>query len=111
MGYRSGGQKPVHSITAAPRSHSQDIDRRIRRYILSMTIRTLCLLLVVLIDHPVRWVFAAGAVFLPYVAVVMANSGRRRSATVLTPVDRLALTGSTVPVPRSGDDGWSGDDG
>jgi hypothetical protein len=104
MGSRSGGQAQVHSITAAPRSHSEDIDRRIRRYIVSMSIRTLCLLLVVLIHHPVRWLFAAGAVFLPYVAVVMANAGRRRSAAVLTPVDRLSLTADSVPAQRPSED-------
>ncbi|MGI4894195.1 MAG: DUF3099 domain-containing protein, partial [Janthinobacterium lividum] len=33
-------------------------------------------LLFVLIQHWVRWFFVAGAVFLPYIAVVLANAGR-----------------------------------
>ena len=73
-------QEPeVVSITAAPRPHSDDLDARMARYLTSMLIRTVCVVLVVVIDHPVRWVFAVGAVGLPYVAVVMANaSGPRR---------------------------------
>ncbi len=66
----------VHSITSAPRPHSDEADSRAKRYLISMGVRTVCFLLVVVIDHPVRWVFAVGAVVLPYVAVVMANAGR-----------------------------------
>ena len=49
---------------------------RQRRYLISMAIRTLCFILaVVSIGHWFMWVFLVGAVFLPYVAVVMANAG------------------------------------
>jgi hypothetical protein len=69
------GQEPVR-ITTAPRSHSQDIQGRQRRYLISMGIRTLCFVLTVLfVGHWYTWVFLAGAVFLPYVAVVLANAG------------------------------------
>jgi hypothetical protein len=41
-----------------------------------MGIRTVCFLLaIVLREHWSTWVFLVGAVFLPYVAVVMANAG------------------------------------
>ena len=71
----------VHSITSAHQAHSDELNRRISRYLFSMALRTICVVLVVVVDHPVRWVFAVFAVILPYVAVVMANAvGSRRGA-------------------------------
>lgn len=55
---------------------SEDIDQRQRRYLISMGIRTVCVLLVVFLPNPWRWFAAAGAIFLPYIAVVFANGGR-----------------------------------
>ncbi len=49
---------------------------RMRRYLVSMSVRTICFLLAVVTPSPYRWVFVAFAVFLPYVAVVAANTGR-----------------------------------
>ncbi len=63
-------------ITSAPRSHSEDVRGRTRRYLVSMGIRTLCFVASVLsIGHWFMWVFLFGAIFLPYVAVVIANAG------------------------------------
>lgn len=63
-------------ITSARRPRSEDIRGRERRYLISMGIRTLCFILaVVFMGHWVMWVFLVGAVFLPYIAVVVANSG------------------------------------
>jgi hypothetical protein len=70
----------VHRITAARRSHSDDLDARIGRYLLSMLVRTLCFVLVFVVAGWERWVFAVAAVLLPYVAVVFANAGRAREA-------------------------------
>lgn len=67
------------SITSARVSHSQDLKRRQRRYLLSMMTRTICFVLAIVTDGPVRWVLVAGAVFLPYVAVVLANAGDTRT--------------------------------
>lgn len=69
------GPDPVR-ITTAPRAHSQDLRGRTRRYLISMGIRTLCFLLTVFtFGHWYSWVFLAGAVILPYIAVVLANAG------------------------------------
>jgi hypothetical protein len=63
-------------ITSATRGRSDDIGARQRRYIMSMAIRTVCFLLAVLsMGHWFMWLFLAGAVVLPYVAVVIANAG------------------------------------
>ena len=70
----------VHTITAASQAHSDDLDARIKRYLFSMALRTACVILVLVIHSPIRWVFAVLAIVLPYIAVVMANAagGRRR---------------------------------
>lgn len=65
-------------ITAVPAPLSDDVSARARRYLVQMTIRVVCFLGAVLIDHWTRWVLLAGAVVLPYVAVVLANAGRER---------------------------------
>ena len=97
----------MHSITAAAQAHSDDQDARIRRYLFSMGLRTICVILVLVIDHPVRWVFAVLAVILPYIAVVMANAvgGRRRTPAGPAPVVRLALPegGPTITSPSKSD--------
>ena len=70
------GNAAAVSITSASRPHSEDLRGRERRYVISMGIRTLCFLLALAFrTHWVVWVFLAGAVFLPYVAVVIANAG------------------------------------
>lgn len=66
----------VYQITDAPTSQTDDIGIRYRKYVVSMLVRTACFLLFVFIHHWTRWLFVAGAVFLPYVAVVLANAGR-----------------------------------
>lgn len=72
---RRKGEEPVR-ITSAARPRSEDIRGRERRYIMSMAVRTLCFLLAIVFrDYWVVWVFLAGAVLLPYVAVVIANAG------------------------------------
>jgi hypothetical protein len=66
----------VVRITTAPRSRRDDIAGRQRRYVISMTIRTVCFILaVVCIGHWFMWVFITASFVLPYVAVILANAG------------------------------------
>ena len=77
LGRRDATSGPtVHKITAARPSLSDDIRSRQFRYLVSMSIRTACFVLAIVTSGPLRWVFFAGAVVLPYVAVVLANAGR-----------------------------------
>jgi Mn2+/Fe2+ NRAMP family transporter len=64
-------------ITSAARGHSDDIGHRQRRYVISMTVRTVCFVLAVVFRGlPVlMWAFIVASFVLPYVAVVMANAG------------------------------------
>jgi hypothetical protein len=68
----------VHQVTDAKPSLTADIGRREKRYFIQMGIRTLCLILAVVVNAPwpVRVLFVAGAIFLPYVAVIGANEPR-----------------------------------
>ena len=63
-------------ITSAPKRLSTDLAARQRRYLISMIIRTVCFLLTGALPSPYRWFALAGAMILPYIAVVVANAGR-----------------------------------
>jgi predicted tellurium resistance membrane protein TerC len=67
------------SITAASVPLSEDQRQRTRRYLFSMAIRTVCFVGAIFASGWLRWALVVGAVFLPYVAVIMANAGRSRS--------------------------------
>lgn len=70
----------VYTVTEAHRPLSEDIRYRQRRYLLSMGIRTVCVLVAVLLaGHVPLWALLipiVGGVVLPYVSVVFANGGR-----------------------------------
>lgn len=69
-------EKKVFDITNAPLALTRDQAGRQKRYFISMMIRTACFILTVLLPSPYRWIALAGAVGLPYFAVVIANAGR-----------------------------------
>lgn len=71
-----------HSITTVRTSLREDVAGRQRRYFISMMIRTLCFILMVIFPSPWRWIFLVGALFLPYISVVIANAGREPTAGV-----------------------------
>lgn len=66
----------VQAITDAGVALSEDQAGRMKRYFASMMIRTACFILAVILPSPYRWFALAGAVTLPYIAVVVANAGR-----------------------------------
>lgn len=83
MGTRKQDQDPgVVRITAAPENPADDIARRQRRYLISMTIRTLCFVGAV-VAYKIPWLcftLIAASFFLPFVAVVVANVAAPRIA-------------------------------
>ena len=83
--------EPVFAVTSLPTSLQDDQGQRMRRYLLSMGIRTVCFVLAVLalgVLHwtVVGWLLVTAAVVLPYIAVVAANATRPRGSTALPPV-------------------------
>jgi Protein of unknown function (DUF3099) len=74
-GRSSSGTAEVYRVTQARRPHSDDQHSRTVKYLVSMSIRTVCFVLLLVTPSPWRWFFVAGAVVLPYVAVIIANAG------------------------------------
>ena len=84
----------VTLVTSAGRSHSDDISLRQRRYVLTQSVRIVCVVLAAFLPVPVEWkgVLIAGAVVLPWFGVVMANAGptvsrSRKTALVDRPLE------------------------
>lgn len=82
-------------ITDARSPASVEHDSRVKRYAWTMGFRTACFVAMVFVEGPLRWVLFAGAVVLPYVAVIVANQANQRSQPSrlgVEPVDRPQLT-------------------
>lgn len=88
----------VISITSARRALSEDVDDRNMRYLFSMTIRTVCVIAAAIVPGWWKWVFAAGAVVLPMLAVLMANAGREPAGKI----DQLAEVEPSALPPAAG---------
>ena len=89
----------VVRITSAPTALGEDVASRMRRYLVQMSIRVVCFLGAVALDHWTRWLLVAGAVVLPYTAVLLANAGRERVADPGTFMTAPALpAGAPGPV-------------
>jgi predicted tellurium resistance membrane protein TerC len=67
------GDAQVHSITEAATAHSEEMRVRMIKYAVAMGIRMVCLILVFVVDGWFKVLPIAGAVFLPWIAVVIAN--------------------------------------
>jgi hypothetical protein len=79
--------KQIQSITLAQSGLTADQSARQRRYFISMMIRTACFILTVVLPSPFRWIALAGALTLPYIAVIAANAGREtiKKETIFSP--------------------------
>lgn len=99
----------VHTITGAPEPLAVDQSRRERRYLIQMGIRLVCFLLAVILWNRVpawlSWLLIAGAVVLPYVAVLLANAGRERQQPGTPLMDPRAIEPGRPPTREDRDDG------
>ncbi|KOV99720.1 MULTISPECIES: DUF3099 domain-containing protein [Streptomyces] len=81
MRKQHGGSGQVFRITGARTGLAEDVRGRQRRYVISMSIRTVSVILAVSLWNVERYVaivaLVLGAV-LPYIAVVIANAGREK---------------------------------
>lgn len=92
-------QKGPQTITSAQRALSAEQAGRTRKYLISMGIRTACVIGAIFIPGWPRWVLIAGAVVLPYLAVVIANAGKARDTGApdhVTPQPQAALPASGI---------------
>jgi Protein of unknown function (DUF3099) len=101
-----GGSAQVFRITGARTSLQEDVRGRQRRYVISMTVRTISVVLAATLWNVERHVaivaLVLGAV-LPYIAVVIANAGRENAPSLPSPF----VTAPTPPMimpPRADDD-------
>ncbi|MHB9862732.1 DUF3099 domain-containing protein [Streptomyces sp. YIM S03343] len=109
MRKQQGGSVQVFRITGARTGLAEDVRGRQRRYVISMSIRTLSVILAVTlwnVERPVAIVALVLGAVLPYIAVVVANAGRERppslpSTFVTTPV-RPMIASSRDEERRSG---------
>lgn len=67
------------TITDAREAASREVSARMLRYGLAMAFRTACFVGLVFVDGWLRWALLAIAVFLPYVAVLLANQADQRT--------------------------------
>ena len=87
------------SITTLPPSPEAERRARMIKYSIAMSIRVLCVIGLLFARGWWLAVFAAGAIFLPYFAVVLANvQGSGRQRTVLRPGGLMRRT----PPPAAG---------
>ncbi|UNZ22128.1 DUF3099 domain-containing protein [Streptomyces sp. 891-h] len=91
---RKQHQPEVFRITGARQSLQEDVRGRQRRYVISMLIRTVAVLLTVVlwnVERPLAVVTLVLGLTLPYIAVVIANAGRENapSAPPTVPPDPM----------------------
>jgi len=79
------------SATSLPRAPRDDAHARSTKYLVMMAVRVACFGAMVLVTPYgwYTWLFAAGAVFLPYVAVVIANVGQDLNASGAKAPERM----------------------
>jgi hypothetical protein len=82
---RHSRRDTAHLVTEAAKPRSEDISYRERRYLIMMAIRVACFILTIaLFAAGAGWfsaIPAAGALLIPYFAVVFANGGREPNST------------------------------
>ncbi|WP_338777079.1 DUF3099 domain-containing protein [Streptomyces sp. DG1A-41] len=102
-----GGHAEVFRITGARAGLQEDVRGRQRRYVISMTVRTISVILAATLWNVERHVAIVALVLglvLPYIAVVIANAGRENapslpSTFVVPPVRPMIAPSGTQDGP------------
>ena len=68
----------VTNITSMAETAEEERRARMRQYLLTMAFRTACVLLMLFVRGPLLWFVAASAIFLPWIAVMLANHVKQR---------------------------------
>jgi predicted tellurium resistance membrane protein TerC len=95
----------AQSLTSIEQSPEDERKSRMIKYLIAMTIRVICIVLAMVVQGWFMWVCFAGAIFLPYFAVVIANgvgsgSSRDSAPKAVAPtlvIDASSFTSSTSP--------------
>ena len=105
----SGGTE-VHSITDAAAAHSDEMRERMIKYAVAMGIRMVCLVLIFMVDGWFKLIPVLGAVFLPWVAVVIANGSDKAEVHSDSLLDYAPLAELDSPAVPAGPDPDTADD-
>lgn len=103
-----GGNGQVFRITGARTGLDEDVRGRQRRYVISMSIRTVAVILAASLWNVERYVAVVALVLgavLPYVAVVIANAGRENAPSL--PSSFIGAPVRRVLAPPRTDDGFT----
>ena len=72
----------AQSITTVGQSPELERKSRMVKYLIAMTIRVICIVAAIFVEGWLMWLCFAGAIFLPYFAVVIANAQVSRAGTL-----------------------------
>ncbi|MFG2962858.1 DUF3099 domain-containing protein [Streptomyces sp. NPDC048288] len=100
---RDGGNVQVFRISGARTGLTEDVRGRQRRYVISMSVRTVAVIMAATLWNVERYVAVVALVLgalLPYVAVVIANAGRERPPS-LPSTFGVAPTRLMITAPRA----------
>ncbi|WAP50372.1 DUF3099 domain-containing protein [Arthrobacter sp. ATA002] len=102
MNKESSRGAQVPRITDARTAHTDEMHARMVKYSVSMGIRIVCLGLLFVVHGWLFWVVVAGAVVLPYFAVVIANAGSdtRNMTASESMIDALPAPALESPKPQ-----------
>ncbi|GAA0440307.1 DUF3099 domain-containing protein [Streptomyces olivaceiscleroticus] len=91
-------------ITGARQGLTEDVRGRQRRYVISMSVRTVAVILTAVlwnVERPVAIITLIAGLVLPYIAVVIANAGRENVTSL--PSSFIAAPTRPELTARSGD--------
>jgi hypothetical protein len=89
-------KQPIQSVTSLPPSPDEERRSRMIKYTVAMSIRLVCFIVAIFIGA--NWwalIPIAGAILLPYIAVVLANT------VAQPPVTEVERPGNLVRVPHT----------
>ncbi|MBM7463129.1 DUF3099 domain-containing protein [Microbacterium dextranolyticum] len=91
--------RSAQPATSLPRAPHDDAHTRMTKYFTMMSVRVVCFVLMVAVQPYswYTWLFAVGAIVLPYLAVVIANVAAPPAARAIAPERQLASAASEVP--------------
>lgn len=72
----------TQSITTVGQSPELERKNRMIKYSIAMTIRVVCIIAAIFVEGWLMWVAFAGAIFLPYFAVIIANAQGAKSGEI-----------------------------
>ncbi|MFI1220486.1 MULTISPECIES: DUF3099 domain-containing protein [unclassified Streptomyces] len=110
---RKNAGSEVFRITGARQGLADDVRGRQRRYVISMSVRTVSVVLAAVlwnVERHVATVALVLGVLLPYVSVVIANAGRENATSLPTTFVQMPMQPAVEAAPAAGS-AESGDSG